>query len=261
MSEFGPEDRAMFRRARQDFEPSGSERDRNARALAARLGIGAGALAGSLSAASASAAGGAASGVTSNVTSSLAVLAGKWLAVGLLVGASVVSGVVAVQSRSKSAQIAIPSASVQHPLAVLKAQNGKQSDGASAAVESPSATPVSPEPAIRTPAATQPAEAPAPAPTLGSVSEETRLLRSAHEALQRGSFVYALQLLDELARRYPNGALTEERSAERISALCKLGRTEQAREEAARFLSSTPGSPLAKRVKASCGAPLAESAH
>jgi outer membrane protein assembly factor BamD (BamD/ComL family) len=91
---------------------------------------------------------------------------------------------------------------------------------------------------------------------LGNVGDEARLLRRADNALQSGSFTYALQLLDELAARFPNGVLTEERSAERISTLCKLGKTEQARAEAARFLRSTPSSPLAKSVKASCAAPL-----
>jgi len=91
---------------------------------------------------------------------------------------------------------------------------------------------------------------------LGNVSEEARLLRRADDALQSGSFMYALQLLDELAVRFPSGVLAEERSAERVLVLCKLGRTDQARAEAARFLRSTPGSPLAKRITASCAAPL-----
>jgi hypothetical protein len=261
MTEFSSEERAMFRRARRDFEPTGAQRERNARALAARLGIGAGALVGSLSAASASAAAGAATSVGGRVGVSLIVVAGKWLTVGLLLGASVVSGVVAVQGGSAPAKSAVPQASAQRPLAVSRAARAGGASGTAPPATTAFALPAPvlqtqaarlPEPA---PSTLQP-EAPEPAAALGNVSEEARLLRRADNALHSGSFSYALQLLDELAVRLPNGVLAEERSAERISALCKLGRTAQAREEAARFLRSTPSSPLAKSVKASCAAPL-----
>jgi hypothetical protein len=65
----------------------------------------------------------------------------------------------------------------------------------------------------------------------------------------------ALDLLDEHARTFPNGILAEERSVERVSALCTLGRVAEAREEATRFLRATPDSPLAESVRSSCGAP------
>jgi RNA polymerase sigma-70 factor (ECF subfamily) len=60
-------------------------------------------------------------------------------------------------------------------------------------------------------------------------------------------------LLDEHARTYPTGVLAEERSAERVLTLCKLGRKAQARTEAARFLRATPDSPLAQSIRSSCG--------
>jgi len=264
MTEFSPEERAMFRRARHDFEPTGAQRERNARALAARLGIGAGALAGSLSAASASAAAGAVSSAGGSVGASLLVVAGKWLTVGLLVGASVASGVIAVQGGSAPAKSALPAASAQHQLAVSRAA---RASGASPAALPATTALAAPAAALQT-QATRPPEPAAstlqpdarePAAALGNVSEEARLLRRADNALHNGSLSYALELLDQLAVRFPNGVLTEERSAERISTLCKLGRTEQARAEAARFLGSTPSSPLAKSVRASCAAPHDES--
>jgi hypothetical protein len=87
----------------------------------------------------------------------------------------------------------------------------------------------------------------------GTVADETRLLRSAEEALQRNDAPRALSILEEHARTFPHGVLSEERSAQRVSALCKLGRVGEAQREAARFLASTPSSPLGDGVRRSCG--------
>ncbi len=53
----------------------------------------------------------------------------------------------------------------------------------------------------------------------------------------------AIALLDEHARRFPSGALGEERDATRVLALCALGRTGEARAPAARFFAAFPGGP------------------
>jgi hypothetical protein len=85
------------------------------------------------------------------------------------------------------------------------------------------------------------------------VGVETRLLRRADEALRSGRPALALELLDEHARTFPHGVLSEERSAERVTTLCALGRTDEARAEARRFLATTPDSPLASQIRGSCG--------
>jgi hypothetical protein len=59
--------------------------------------------------------------------------------------------------------------------------------------------------------------------------------------------------LDDHARTFPHGVLSEERSTERITTLCALGRVDEAREEARRFLAAAADSPLAKVVRSSCG--------
>jgi RNA polymerase sigma-70 factor (ECF subfamily) len=87
-------------------------------------------------------------------------------------------------------------------------------------------------------------------PTLGA---ETQLLRRADQALRIGDPARALELLDEHARTFPEGVLAEERSAERVTTLCTLGRVNQARSEAVRFLAIHADSPLAKVVRRSCG--------
>jgi outer membrane protein assembly factor BamD (BamD/ComL family) len=86
----------------------------------------------------------------------------------------------------------------------------------------------------------------------GGVAEETRILREANAELQSGDAARALGLLDAHARAFPSGALGEERSAQRVFALCKLGRVAEARAEATRFTKANPESPLAKNVRSSC---------
>lgn len=95
-----------------------------------------------------------------------------------------------------------------------------------------------------------------PAPPLESgpdVEGEIALLSQAQRALSAGEPKRALQFLDEHARRFPRGTLTEERVAARIIALCKLGHVTRARSEGAAFLRRLPDSPLSERVRAACG--------
>jgi hypothetical protein len=93
----------------------------------------------------------------------------------------------------------------------------------------------------------------APAAPRSAIADEVRLLRSADEALRDGNAPRAIELLHEHASRFSDGALTEERSVELVSALCRVGRVAEARKEAARFLRATPESPSAEAVRRSCG--------
>ena len=77
--------------------------------------------------------------------------------------------------------------------------------------------------------------------------------RDARSALRSGGAARTLALLDEHARRFPRGALAEDCDAERIFALCALGRDGEARSLASRFLTGHPASPHAPSVRASCG--------
>jgi RNA polymerase sigma-70 factor (ECF subfamily) len=86
----------------------------------------------------------------------------------------------------------------------------------------------------------------------GSLESETRLLRDASLELRASHPERALRLLDDHARSFSGGALVEERRAERILALCALGRAAEARAESESFLQERPRSLLADRVRASC---------
>jgi hypothetical protein len=87
----------------------------------------------------------------------------------------------------------------------------------------------------------------------GSLEAEARLLRDADHALKLGDSATSLRLLDEHAKQYPASALEPERSAERVLALCRAGRLQDARREARAFLLGHPSGPLAVRVQESCG--------
>jgi len=97
------------------------------------------------------------------------------------------------------------------------------------------------------------AASPRPAQGAPSIGAETALLLAAQSALHAGDSTKALSLLDEHAKRFPSGALVEERQASRVQALCMAGRTAEARDVARAFLASHPGSPAAIQVRASCG--------
>jgi hypothetical protein len=85
-----------------------------------------------------------------------------------------------------------------------------------------------------------------------TLEAETRLVRAGVAALHAGDAARALALFDEHARAFPDGALSEERTAERVVALGELHRCDEARAVAALFLRNHPRSPSAARVHATC---------
>jgi len=92
----------------------------------------------------------------------------------------------------------------------------------------------------------------APLPSEPTIDEEVKLMNGAQLALRSGNPSHALQLLNEDARRFPNGKLASARAVAHMVALCRLGRGDEARLEAERFLAKNPSSPFADRVKAVC---------
>jgi hypothetical protein len=259
MTDFTTERRALLQAARDEFEAGEAERARVDRALALRLGVALGAVAGAATSASASTAPAAIAGAGAGkvgagaaAATSLVVPAAKWFGAALLVGAVAAGGVSAVRM-SHGAQ-----PGVGLGLAVPSAARG------------PEAKPEAPAPPLLPPSTTQALDPSGPeranpraAPPRSfvvpsgrpsaTVATEARLLRRADEALRDGDAARALLLLREHERTYPSGVLAEERSAELVSTLCSLGRVAEAREEADKFLRTTPESPLAATVRRSCG--------
>jgi hypothetical protein len=87
---------------------------------------------------------------------------------------------------------------------------------------------------------------PAQRPT--DADEELRLVGAAQRALSRDP-TRALALVREHARRFPDGALAEERDALFVSALWETGRKDEARTLARRFTQEHPGSTYVARMR------------
>jgi hypothetical protein len=102
---------------------------------------------------------------------------------------------------------------------------------------------------------------PAPSPATSSSSSavtltrEARALADVQRALREGRSADALLMLASQGREFAGGALGQEREAARIVALCGAGRVAEGRAAAERFLTTTPGSPVAARIRTGCGVP------
>jgi outer membrane protein assembly factor BamD (BamD/ComL family) len=94
--------------------------------------------------------------------------------------------------------------------------------------------------------------APSAASQKDSMNDELLLLGNARQSLAAHQGADALRFLDEDAQRFPGSPFREERAYTRIRALCDLGRVDQARAGAERFLRQWPGSAYAAGVRRSC---------
>ncbi len=93
----------------------------------------------------------------------------------------------------------------------------------------------------------------APAPRGDDLAAERAALDVARTALGRGDGANALAACDEHARRYPRGALSEEREAIAVQALVLEHRGADARARAERFRKTHPRSILLPAVLAAAG--------
>lgn len=129
----------------------------------------------------------------------------------------------------------------------------------------PPASPVAPavHPASQAPAPSVDSVAPAPsvespravarpnrrAPQRQHVSpDELPLLRKAREAVGRGGFAEAMDMLREHEARFPTSRFGEERDALKVRSLSGLGRLDEAHREAKAFRSHFPHSVLLPRM-------------
>lgn len=92
-----------------------------------------------------------------------------------------------------------------------------------------------------------------PATAVGpeALAEEARLLRRAREALRRGDLTAARSAIDEHARRFPKGALAEDRVAYDVVLRCRVG-DPLAGSRLGAFKLTYPRSPHAPRVAEAC---------
>jgi len=84
---------------------------------------------------------------------------------------------------------------------------------------------------------------------------EIELVDSARAAVAQNAGSRALEVLGRYQARYPRGSFVPEATAVKVEALMQLGRTQEARALAARFVAAHPGTLLADRVAAVAGVP------
>lgn len=260
-----PHDRALLEAGREGLEPALDDRKRLRGAIAAQIGIAATISAASAGATATSSA--AATVATTGATvaagsGAAAVGAGaitvmKGLAVLVLVAGA---GTLGYRAMHAPAEVSHPpGAMAQPPSALVPPVNTVETSTvalaeeraaspmvASSSVSSGSVAPRPPTPSAKSPSADPPA---------GALSQETHLVADARAALRSGDASRALMLLEEHARRFSAGVLSEERDAERVAALCAVGREEEARTRADRFSRDYPRSALGAKVRAACPAP------
>lgn len=250
-----PEDEDLLASARVGLEPTSDDKKRVRGAIAAHVG-----LAASLSSTAGAAGAGAAS--TTGTTVAAASSAGglgkiTMVLAALAITAGVgVGGFVATRPEVPRAPVAAPvettSPPVLGPAPVERAPLAATPPVPSATSEErtgPKAPPKVP------PHATVSVTSTAPPANESSLSVETHLVRDATAALQRGDAAGALAALEDHARRFPHGVLAEERDAQRVLALCALGRTSEAKSRASRFAEQHPRSALTGKVRGSCAGP------
>jgi hypothetical protein len=258
MSELGPQAKALLDAALDGDEPTPEERARVRTAIAANLAVGAAAVGQSAAAAKTAAAGAVGAGSAAAGTGTAVGIAAKAVLSLTLVSAVGAGTTLYVRSSSSHREARPPTV----PSFVQTASPGGRS--LPPEVAAPVAAPAMATTSLESskPSAKPLASAAAPPSvvhahtrsTSSDVEAEVLLIGEAHRALQSGNASGALVMLDEHARRYPAGALGEERDAARIAALCALGRVAEGRDAADRFLREFPSSPLAARVRTSCGA-------
>jgi len=121
--------------------------------------------------------------------------------------------------------------------------------------------PVLPAPAARPQAAptAEPARAAAAsstalaASTTPGLQDELRAIDAARAAFVEHAPAVALERVESYRRRFPSGHFMDEAEALEIQSLAALGRNEDARARAERFLAARPASPYAQRVRSAIG--------
>jgi len=126
------------------------------------------------------------------------------------------------------------------------------SDLPSAAIPAPRLKPqtASAEPPAAT-AAVRPSSAAAP-----TLEDELKAVDEARAAFVGHDPALALERVTSYRRRFPAGHFMDETEALEIQALVALGRKEEARSRAGRFLALHPESPYAQRVRSAVGSKL-----
>jgi hypothetical protein len=229
--------------------PSPEDRERNRGRLVVRIGasavIGAGVFGTNVAVAEVSKGAMPALGASTLLASGWA----KWLVVSALIAAGGTGARVFVTSHATG-----PCAAVAAPTMPAAAPPFAPTAAPPTATPSPAAAIPDEEAVARVRIRGRSSPTPSGRATTERLGRELDLLRSASRAIDDGSPVDALTLLDRYEVEFPRGAsLRTEYEATRVLALCAAGRTAAAERARGQFLETHSGSPLADRVRTACG--------
>ncbi len=213
MSELGPQARALLDAARRSTSPTPAEAARLWDRLSDALPSGA-----------------PSSGVTAG--------AGTKIAMAIAIVAAIGGGALLVApSRSTSSMTFAAPRESEPPVAPSLARAP-----ATTIAEQPAPPLLTSVPVEQLPRALLPRAAPVASASAAPDDSDVTIVRAAYVALRAGDASRALALVDEHARRHPASALSAERDATRVLALCALGQRDQARTALQRFKKSFPSS-------------------
>jgi RNA polymerase sigma-70 factor (ECF subfamily) len=239
MDELGPSAKHVLDRARAARTPSAADRERLRAAIAASVAAGA---------------------TTAVAASAKAWYAAAWVKVVLGASVAVIAGGGALiawtasEPRTPAPTIARVEASVERSDEIAIEYHDE------IAIDPITPTIEPPVPAASTPSAEAPREAevattpvrrPRPEPE-GDLAAELELLHAAQRAWRSGDASGTLALVHDHETRFRRSQLASERTALRILALCRLGRDDEARRLAARWLRTATSSPSRRSVEESC---------
>jgi hypothetical protein len=169
--------------------------------------------------------------------------AASWPLVAGVTGAIVVAGAVALWLLGHHQAAPVPRAAPPPPVTASVIEEATPIATASSVAETPAVSaPPPPKPAV---VATKPAIV-VPTPSADPI-EEHHLLARAERTVSTDP-AGALALVDEHAKKYPQGMLASERELLRVKALVKLGRTPDARAARDRFDAAWPTSPYRAEI-------------
>jgi hypothetical protein len=265
MTELSLEARSLFETVRECDGPTPADRERVALSIAVKIGVAAPILLASApasavasAAAAGVAAGAASSGVAAGATTASAGLLSTAAAkifiagvVGATLGVGVMVPITLYEPDGAESQPSVVVASKPVPPVIegtRKASSTK--DGEVMTIHD-----LREEPQRQAPATTRGPGVVAPSARrqTAPLTQEAELLAAVQRKLAANQPTLALELLDQHERSYAGGALSEERAAVRVFALCQAGQPEAARRHAAEFLRLAPRSPLVPRIRRSCG--------
>lgn len=238
MPDLSPDAAALLRAGREGFRPTASDRERVLESLSGRLGDGI-------------LLDGRGAGAPSPAPVVARFALRRWLLIGLpalgvgagLLAARELPRTTRADSRPAAATPALTVADGRDPSAASPAASGADSVASVADLATPGRLSNAQHVATARTAA-QPADA---------LGEEVRLLSHAQQELNDGRPAQALKTLGEHERRFPTGALAEERLAMRVQALCAQGRRAEAKVNLTELSRAFPGSVHIAPARAACG--------